>query len=88
LRGEAKVLLGVRKLCRLHYELFDQIDDDFILFIGVDSETDGLPLGDERKYWNEKVLIKKDKEIAEYETRVKQEVLDACRKLIERFSLR
>lgn len=86
LNGETKVLSGVRKLCRLHYELFEQIDDDFVLFIGIDSETDDLPIGDERQYWNEEVLLKKDKEIAEYEARVKQDVFDGCRKLIDRFS--
>jgi hypothetical protein len=87
LNDEMQILLGVRKLCRLHCELFKQIDDDFVLFIAIDSETDELPIGDERQYWNEKVLIEKDREIAEYETRVKPEVFDACRTLIERFSL-
>ncbi|MBK9926785.1 MAG: hypothetical protein IPP66_16045 [Anaerolineales bacterium] len=86
--GETSVLLGARTLSRLHYELFKQIDDDFVLFIGIDSETDNLPIGDERKYWNEKVLVEKDKEIAEYEARVGHEVFDACQKLINRFSSR
>ena len=86
LHEEIGVLLGVRQLCRLHYDLFDQVDDDFVLFIGINSETDSLPIGDERQYWNEKILIEKDKEIAEIEARVKQDVFDTCQKLIKRFS--
>ena len=86
LHGDTGILFGTRQLCRLHYELFRQIDEDFVLFIGINSETDSLPIGDERQYWNEEVLIEKDKEIAEYEIRVKQDVFDACRKLIKRFS--
>ena len=86
LHGDTGILFGTRQLCRLHYELFRQIDEDFVLFIGINSETDSLPIGDERQYWNEEVLIEKDKEITEYETRVKQDVFDACRKLIKRFS--
>ena len=44
---------------------------------GVDSESDNLPLGPERKFWAADSLKEKDLIAAEYETRVRENVLTA-----------
>ena len=85
-RGEIGVIDASRKLRNLQYQLFESIDHDFLCFIAIESETDHLPVGNERQYWNKEVLIEKDKEIAAYESDVKQKFLDACNQVIERFS--
>lgn len=85
LTGDIGIILGSRKLYSLSYELGDQRDLDFNIFIAVDSETDHLPVDDERENWSEEALKRKDVEIAEYESCNREQVMDACRKLIQRF---
>ena len=51
----------------------------------VDIETDDFPVDIERKNWDEEALKRKDVEIAEAEAFYKDDVTEACRKLIERF---
>jgi hypothetical protein len=58
---------------------------EFLIFQGVDSETDDFPLGDERDDWSKEVLIRKDAELANYEILYRNDVLAACEKLIERY---
>lgn len=81
------IIAGSRTLVSLHFELFDENDEDFMFFIGVDSETDHLPVDWESKNWNKESLERKDKEIAEFEVFYKDDVLSACEKLIRRFSI-
>lgn len=52
-------------------------------FVAVASETDDLPLGLVRQHWAPDALARKDQELANYETRVRDVVLDACRALAE-----
>lgn len=82
------VIAGSRTLVSLHFELFDENDEDFITFRAIDSETDHLPVDWERKNWSKGALEIKDKEITEYELFYKDEVFLACEKLIERFTIK
>jgi hypothetical protein len=86
IHGNAGVIFASRKLRDLHYQMFDNVDDDFRIFIGIESETDELPIGDERQYWDAAVLTEKDKEIAEYEKKAEKDVIESCRRLIDRFT--
>jgi hypothetical protein len=88
LRGETSVILGSRRLASLAHELVSdwRLGEEFVVFGALASESDHLPSGPERQYWSESALAREDQNIARLETRYRSEVLQACRKVIERFS--
>jgi len=88
LREEMSIIAGSRTLSSLRYEINCDQDEDFLLFVSIDSETDHLPVDWERRNWSIESLKRKDKEIAGYEMSAKDEVLIACKKLIERFDVK
>jgi hypothetical protein len=53
-------------------------------FVGVESETDALPLGKVRGQWSEGALLEADDKIAQAEAFFRDTIDDACRALIER----
>jgi len=85
LAGEVGIVAGARQFGRVTHRVGVGSDPDFIFFIGVDSETDHLPLGDVRQHWNPDALLAKDAELADYETRVRERAFAACRSLIEKY---
>jgi len=87
LREEIGIIAGSRKLTSLGLEFFGDHDEDFVMFVSIDSETDHLPVDLERQNWNIKALKRKDKEIENYEASAKADAFETCRKLIKRFSM-
>ena len=85
LAEEIGIIAASRRLSALGLKLFDGRHEDFVLFDAVDSETDHLPVDIERKNWSAEALKRKDEEIAEAEAVYKNDVMAACRKLIDRF---
>ena len=87
LRGEITLLLGCRRLASLaHHIVPDWTGDrDFVVFGGVASETDDLPLGPERARWSLSALAREDAKIAEYEAAIRDTILKACRNVVVRF---
>ena len=86
LNQEIGLIEGARLLSRLRGEVTEsQFDPDFTLFVGIDSETDALPVGDERQLWADSVLLEKDKEIKRLEDFYRDNVVAACKVLISRF---
>jgi hypothetical protein len=55
--------------------------DLFTPFIAVSSETDHLPLAEDRVHWNADELRAKDEEAQVYEQRARPEVVAACQAL-------
>jgi hypothetical protein len=51
LDGSLPYLEGSRTIARLRFDAGDDWDLDILPFVGVVSETDALPIGDERKFW-------------------------------------
>ena len=48
--GEVSILLAARELARLRFSAAeDDSDADFLTFVAIESETDHLPIGDERR---------------------------------------
>jgi hypothetical protein len=95
LNEEIGVIAGSRILCGLEHELVKreagtcfQRDEDFITFVAINSETDHLPVDDERANWSAEALQRKDVEIAKAETLYKEDAFAACRKLTERCALK
>ena len=87
LSGKKGVIEGARLLARLGPTVTrDDRDPDFLPFVAIDTETDGLPLGKERELWANSALLEKDKEIQREEEFQREKVFAACRIIIERFS--
>ena len=84
LDGRVGVLEGSRKMGRWRFSVGPENDSDFITFVGIDSETDHLPLGKSREGWNAEALAKKDLEIAECEEFFRERAFKAARNLIEK----
>lgn len=84
--GEIDMLEACRGIVRRHRALegADADDPAFTTLTAIDSETDDLPVGDERASWDPTTLTKKDDEMKRYVQRVKVPILDACRSIIAR----
>jgi hypothetical protein len=88
LSSEIGIIAGSRDLLRLSQEIGCEMEEDFILFVAMESETDHLPVDSERQYWDKEALKRKDVEIAEYESFHKYQAFEACRRIIGRFDKR
>jgi hypothetical protein len=85
LNGQTGILEGVRELAYLSQRLAPvKTDADFSVFIALDSETDHLPVGEERKNWAASALSEKDEEIRRFENLYRERVFAACRELIKK----
>lgn len=87
LSGRLGIILGSRRMQAFRFDLRDDLDTDFMTFVGIDSQTDHLPVDDERRNWSEEALVRKDIEIAEAEEFHRTEVVEACRRIIARFAI-
>ena len=87
LAGEVGLIEGVRHLTGIGHALVRDFwdDPDFSVLGAVDSETDDLPVGQVREHWDPAALAVKDREIADYESTVRDAVLAACRSIRARY---
>jgi hypothetical protein len=61
-------------------------DVDFMVFVAIASETDGLPVGAVREHWNPQALDELQPEIDAAEAWAKGHAELICMKLVTRFS--
>ncbi len=86
LSGEVSIITGAREMASVRFRSHsDDRDEEFLVFVGIDSETDHLPVGDMRKLWAADALIRKDAQINEAEDFFRERALEAARILIERY---
>jgi hypothetical protein len=85
LAGELGIVAGARQLAPLHFDVAVKDDPDVIFFVGVDSESDHLPVGEVRRHWNAEALRAKDADLEIFEARVRVGALEACRSLIRKY---
>jgi hypothetical protein len=81
LDGRATILEAVRELVYLAHTDAISNEDDRKLIIGIESETDHLPVGEVRKLWAASALQEKDAEIVRAEAFWKTEFLEACERI-------
>jgi hypothetical protein len=88
LEGDVGIIEGARLLSSFGHELVPdwRIDPDFVVLGALDSETDHLPVGAERKLWEENALAERDAIVSRIEAEAKQEVESACRNILRRFA--
>jgi len=86
LSGTVGVVEGSRRLSALRSSVTrEDHDPDFLPFVGIDSESDHIPLGDVRRLWAPDALTKKDGELKSIEDHYRPFVEKACRRLTQRF---
>lgn len=84
--GEKNLIEGCRILTGLRFEIDNPDDDAFIVFRGVDSETDGYPLGKVRDGYNTEYLRRLDCDMDRYLEKAKPDIIEACEEIIIKFS--
>ena len=86
LTGNVGMIEGARLLGGLHHEVeVGEDDPDFLMFVAIDSETDHLPVGQERQLWAPESLARKDFELGRAEGLAREDAAEACRNLVRRF---
>jgi hypothetical protein len=89
LDGSLPYLEGSQTIARLHLDAdVDEWDPDILPFVGVDSETDSLPIGDKRKFWSAANRKRLQPPIDEAERWAKGILESHCRNFIQRFCAR
>jgi hypothetical protein len=83
--GSTGIVAGARELTRLRFPSRAETDKDILYFVGIDSESDHLPLGAVRQHWNTEALKAKDAELQAYEALVRDRAFVACQNLIARY---
>ncbi len=86
-RGEIEMVDGARFLVRRFGDAGLRNDPDAVTIVGFESETDNLPVGSQRAYWNPDALVAKDAQREAYVARVGATVLAACQALVEKLRL-
>jgi hypothetical protein len=85
--GEVGVIAGSREMWRIGKNLVDtRVDQDFVVFVALDSETDSLPLEDERHLWDPAAFAEQSRKVDEIEAEEQARVYTACRSIIDRFT--
>ena len=64
----------------------DEFDPDFVTFLAIESQTDHLPVGEDRRHWAADALALKNLEIARCEELHRPEALEAASHLVARFA--
>jgi hypothetical protein len=87
LEGSLSFIEGARRINRLRMGAeFPDFDPDILCFVAIDSETDTLPFGDVRRYWQPEALAKLQSEIDRSELWAQETGRAACQSLIDRLS--
>ena len=82
LDGRTTVVEAVRQLVSLaHTDAIAELEDRRFI-IGLESETDHLPVGEVRGLWAPDALKEKDVEIARVETFYRADFLKTCQRII------
>ncbi len=84
LAGEIGPIEGSRKITRLRFDVEDEENDVFNPFVGIDSESDDVVVGD-RTLWAEAFLEDIDRKYAAYEAVLRPRIVADCEALLAVF---
>ena len=82
LEEKVRIIVASRELADYNYNMDDK-KGLLNIFRSIDSDTDHFPIGEVRQNWDKKALAREDIKMKAYEEDVKDEVKQACKKLIE-----
>jgi hypothetical protein len=83
LAGQLGVIVASGRLSPLRHEVEAELAEALLVFTGIDSESDGLPIGDVRQHWSPEALADKDLEITEVENFYRQSTTEAATRLLQ-----
>jgi hypothetical protein len=87
-RGDIEMVEGCRLLVKHFGDAGLRDDPDALMIVGVESETDDLPVGPEKSYWNPSAAAAKIAQKQTYIATVRPMVLAACQALVAKLSSR
>ena len=84
--GQLGIIEGCVRLASLAIDVVPdwRVDEDFVVFGVISDETDHLPIGAARQYWDPKALEEADISIARIENSARDDVIRACKNIIRR----
>ena len=85
LSGSVGIVEGSRRLSMLGHALGVDRDPDFTFFVGLESETDHLPVGEIRCHWADDALRRTDEELLACESFYRGEAFRVCQSLIQQY---
>jgi hypothetical protein len=87
LQGKGHLFEGVRQLSDLCRCLSSKegLEKAIRTLQGIDSELDGLPLGNARAGWAADALEEQDRKRDDYLVRARTKIEDACQAILERW---
>jgi len=85
IEGHAGVIESARAMQRLAYKVRDAQDPAFTVFCAIYSESDALPVGEERKNWAPSALPQEDVKIQSFEERWRDRAFQAARLLVKKY---
>jgi hypothetical protein len=83
LAGNVDLAVGCRKIQKPLACLGLRLDPDYVIFVGFDSETDHLAIGDERRHWSPDGLRKSDEELSAAIKHYRPHIVRACQTVIK-----
>ena len=86
INGSINPIEGCRRLVWLDEDLNMENDKSFLALAGMESETDHWPLGEAKENYSPAYLQKVEKEEREYLASARDEIVQACREIIEKLS--
>jgi hypothetical protein len=85
--GDVLLLDGARRIASLRFQIKGcERDEDFMVFVAIDSETDHIPKTSARGLCTPSWLEACDAELRDIGVFYERQIHDACNKLIARFS--
>jgi len=85
LGGKINLIEGVRKICSLRHAIGDPDNEVFMMIRAIESETDHFPLGQMRERCAKDYLQRVDNEMQNYIIDAKEDILKACREIVQIF---
>ena len=85
IEGRVAVIEAARAMQQLAFKVRDERDPNFTVFLAIYSESDALPVGEERKNWAPSALRGEDSKIESLEERWRERALEAARHLIKKY---
>src|SRR5262245_793466 len=85
LAGALSYIEGARKIVSLRFSAGLERDPDILPFVGIDSETDALPMGDFRYPWDPEALRELQPKIDRAEQSARELCREYCERLVKRF---
>ena len=85
IHGRMDLVEAARELRNYKFRLRLESDNKFLIFDVIDTQTDHLPIGKPRQFWDKEALKIKDKELRSIETHYRDQALEAARNIVARY---